>query len=98
MHDHGAAGAERLPQRAPDLLHIVPVDHAHVCQVELLEEEPRRPERFQRFLQLRAEPLDLPPDAGREAGQPRLQHLAGLVAAGVQAQAVEVAGEGADVG
>ena len=54
VHDHRPPGAERLPQRAPDRLHVVAVDHADVGEVELLEEEARGPERLQRLLQLRA--------------------------------------------
>ncbi len=98
VHHDRPAGAERLLQGAAHGAHVVAVDHPDVGQVELLEQEPRRPEGLQRLLQLRAEALDLAADAGGELREPRLDGLARLVALGVQPQPVEVARQRADVG
>ena len=45
-----------------------------------------------------AEPLDPPPQPERQLGEPVLDPLAGVVEARVEADPVEVAGKGADVG
>ena len=47
VDDDRALGLQRLPQRLPQRLDVVAVDHAHVGEVELLEEEAGRPERLQ---------------------------------------------------
>jgi hypothetical protein len=79
-------------------VHVVTVDHAHVGEVELLEEEPRRPVGLDRRLDLRAEALDSFAEAERQLRQPILDPLARVPEARVEADPVEVAREGADVG
>ncbi len=74
------------------------VDDADVGEVELLEEQARRPVGLDRGLDLGAEPLERAPEAERKVGQPLLGLRAGLVPARVQPHAVEVAGDRADVG
>ena len=76
---------------------VVAVDHSHVGDVELLEEEPRRPVGLQRLLHDRPQPLDPLADAGGKPGEPGLDLLARLVQLGVHPDAVEVARQRADV-
>ena len=97
VHDHRPVGLERLADRLAQRLHVVAVDHADVGEVELLEEEPGRPVRLQRLLQDRAEPLDLAADAGGQLGERLLDVLARVVELRVEAHAVEVARQRADV-
>jgi hypothetical protein len=80
--------------RAP---YLVAVDHADVGEVELLEDQPRRPVGLERLLEDRAEPLDAVADAGRQLRETGLDLLAGLVKARVEAHPVEVPRERADV-
>ena len=90
-----AASASRsaIAQR----LHVVAVDHAHVGPVELLPPQARRPERLDRLLQVRAEALEGGADADRELRQPALDARARVPQLRVQADAVEVARQRADV-
>jgi hypothetical protein len=97
VHDHGAVGLERLPDRLPERLHVVAVDDAHVGEVELLEEETRRPVRLQRLLQDRAEPLHLAADPGRQLRERLLNTLARVVQLRVEAHSVEEPRESAHV-
>src|SRR5207244_11503765 len=83
--------------RLADRADVVAVDHARVGPVQLLPEEPGRPERLDRLLELRAEPLERGADADGEARQRVLDALARLPEARVEAHAVEVARECADV-
>ena len=66
-------GDQRLAQRAAHRAHVVAVDHADVGEVELLPPQPGRPERLDRLLDVRAEPLERGADPGRAAwsGPPR---------------------------
>ena len=98
VDDDRAFGVEGLLQRFAQGADVVAVDHAHVGEVELLEEEAGRPVGLDRRLDLRAEPLDPLAEAERQLGQPVLDPLAGVVEAGVEADPVEVARERADVG
>ena len=94
----GRSASKASRQRLAQGVHVVAVDHAHVGEVELLEEEARRPVGLDRRLDLRPEPLDPPAEAERQLGQPVLDPLAGVVEARVEADPVEVARERADVG
>ena len=94
----GRSASKASRQRLAQGVHVVAVDHAHVGEVELLEEEARRPVGLDRRLDLRAEPLDPPAEPERQLGQPVLDPLAGVVEARVEADPVEVARERADVG
>ena len=97
VHHHRPVRLERLADSLPERLHVVPVDHAHVGEVELLEEEPGRPVGLERLLQDRPESLDPLADPG---GQPRerlLRVLARVVELRVEAHAVEVARQRAHV-
>ena len=76
---------------------VVTVDHAHVGEVELLEQQPGGPVGLDRRLDLGAEPLDLTTEAERQLGEPLLDVLAGVVQARVEPEVVEVARERADV-
>ena len=98
VDDHGTLGGERLTKRAAQRAHVVAVDHAHVGEVELLPPQPGRPERLDRLLDVRAEPLERGAEPGGQLGQAVLDVLASVPELRVQADAVEVAGEGADVG
>ena len=89
-----SASSRRLAQGAD----IVAVDDADVGEVELLEEEPGGPVGLERRLDLRAEPLDPAAQAHRQLGQARLDVLASMPEARVEADAVEVARERADIG
>ena len=60
------------------------VDHAHVGEVELLEEQSRRPVGLDRGLDLGAEALDAPAEAHRQLGEPVLDVLAGVVEPGLR--------------
>ena len=73
------------------------VDRAHVGEVELLEEEARRPVGLDRGLHLGPEPLDPAAEAERQLGEPLLGGRARLVEARVEPHALEVAGDRADV-
>jgi hypothetical protein len=75
----------------------VPVDDADVGQVELLEEEARRPVRLERLLEDRPEPLDPLADARRQPGERLLGLLARVVQLRVEAHAVEIARQRAHV-
>ena len=67
VDDHRAGRRSSASPRArAQRLHVVAVDHAHVGEVELLEEQARRPEGLDRLLQLRPEALDRAADAGRQ--------------------------------
>ncbi len=98
VHDDRPLGRERLAQRAAQLAHVMAVDHAHVGPVELLPPQPGSPERLDRLLQLRTEPLEGGADPAGQAREAALDALAGVPQLGVQAHTVEVAREGADVG
>jgi hypothetical protein len=91
VDDHGAIRHQRLAQRAAQSPHVVAVHHTDVGEIELLEQETRRPERLERFLELWPEALDSPADARGQLRQARLERLARLVAFGIEADAVEVA-------
>ena len=54
VDDDRPVGLERLPQRPAQVGDVVAVDHAHVGDVELLEEQARRPVGLDRRLDLRA--------------------------------------------
>jgi len=97
VDDDRAFGLEGLGQCAAERADVVPVDHAHVGEVELLEEEAGRPVGLDRGLDLGAEALDPPADAERQFRQPVLEVLAGVVEPRVEADPVEGAREGADV-
>ncbi len=97
MDDDRSAGVEPLPQRGAERDDVVAVDRAHVGEVELLEEESRRPVGLDRRLQLGPEPLDLAAEAERQLGEPLLGVRARLVEALVEPRALEVARDCADV-
>ena len=97
VDDDGALGLERGAQRAAQRAHVVAVDDAHVGPVELLPEQAGRPERLDRLLQLRAEPLERRADARGQLGEPLLDALARLPEPGLEPDAVEVARQRADV-
>ena len=80
----GPVGLEGLAQGLAQVGDIVAVDHPDVGEVELLEEQPRRPVGLDRRLDLGPEPLDPLAQAERQLGQPVLDPLAGVVEAGVQ--------------
>ena len=63
----GRSACERVADRAPQRVHVVAVDHAGVGEVELLEEQARRPVGLDRGLDLGAEALDAR-RRGRAAG------------------------------
>ena len=71
---------------------------AEVGPVELLPEQARRGEGLDRLLELRAEALERGADARGQLGELLLDALAGLPQARLEPDAVEVAGERADVG
>ena len=58
VDDDGAVGGEGLPQRPAHGADVMAVDDADVGEVELLEEEARRPVGLDRRLDLGSEPLD----------------------------------------
>ena len=97
VDDDRALGLEGGAQRAAQRAHVVAVDDAHVGPVELLPEQAGRPERLDRLLQLRAEPLERRADAGGQLRQPLLDALARLPQARLEPHAVEVARQRADV-
>ena len=98
VHDDRALGLERGVQRAAQGAYVVAVDDAHVRPVELLPPQAGRPQRLHRLFDLRAEALERRADAARQLGQLLLDALARLPQAGVEADAVEVARQRADVG
>ena len=59
-----AASASRSARRSG--ADVVAVDHAHVGPVELLPPQAGRPERLDRLLEVRAEPLELRADPDRQ--------------------------------
>ena len=97
VDDHRPVGLERLADRLAQRLHVVAVDHADVGEVELLEEQPRRPVGLERLLEDRPEALDPLADPGGQPGQRLLGVLARVVELGVEAHAVEVARQRAHV-
>jgi hypothetical protein len=97
VDDHRPVGLQRLRKRTAQGGHVVAVDHAHVGEVELLEEEPRRPVGLHRGLHLGSEPLDPAAQAERQVGEPLLGAGAGLVQARVEPDPLEVAGDRPDV-
>ena len=97
VDDDRAVGLERLAQRFAQRAHVVAVDDPHVGEIELLEEEARRPVGLDRRLDLRPEPFD---PLAEPQGQPReavLDALARVVEPRIQPHTVEVARERADV-
>ncbi len=98
VHDDGPLGGQGLAQRAAHRADVVAVDDAHVGPVELLPPQTRRPEGLERLLDVGAEALEGGADAGRQLGQAALEVLAGVPQARVEAHAVEVARQRADVG
>ena len=97
MHDHRAIRGERRLEVLAQDGDVVAVERAHVGEVQLLEQQPRRRVGLDRRLDLGADALDLPPEAERQLGQARLDLLAGVVQARVCAQALKRARERADV-
>ncbi len=97
VHHDRPFGRERLAQGLAQRAHVVPVDHAHVGPVELLPPQPRRPEGLDRLLQVRPEPLERRADPARQACEAALDARAGVPQLRVQADAVEVARQRADV-
>ena len=93
----GRSASSASPSARRSAPHVVAVDHAHVGEVELLEQEPGRPVGLDRLLELRAEALDPAAEAERQLRQPLLDALAGVVEPRVEADAVEVARQRADV-
>jgi hypothetical protein len=85
--------ADRLAQR----LHVVSVDHADVGEVELFEEQARRPVCLQRLLEDRADALDPLADPSRQPRERLLGVLPRVVQLGIEAHAGEVARERTDV-
>ena len=98
VHDHRALRGQSLTQGRPERFDVVSVDHAHVGPVELLPPKSRRPEGLDRLLQVRPEALEGRADADRQPRQAPLDLGAGVPQLGVQADAVEVARQRADVG
>ncbi len=98
VHDDRPFGRQRLPERLAQALQVVPVDHAHVGPVELLPPQPRRPEGLDRLLQVRTEALERRADSDRQAGEAALDVRARMPQLRVQPDAVEIQGQGADVG
>src|SRR5881394_2160950 len=97
VDDDRAVRLEGFAQSVAQSMHVMAVDYAHVGEVELLEEEARRPVGLDRRLDLRSQPFDSSTQAERQLGQPVLNPLAGVVEARVEPHAVEVARERADV-
>ncbi len=97
VDDDGAVGVKGLAESIAQRVDVVAVDHAHVGEVELLEEEAGRPVGLDCRLDLRPEPFDPLAEAERQLGQPVLDALAGVVETAVEPHPVEVAREGADV-
>ena len=97
VDDDGPIGLERVADRPSERADVVAVDHPDVGEVELLEKEPRRPVGLDRRFQLWPQALDPLPEAERKPRERVLHALAGVVEAGVQPEAVEVARERADV-
>ena len=97
VHHDGPVRVERVAHRLAHRADVVAVDHADVGQVELLEQEARRPVGLQRLLQDRAEALEALAHPDRQARQRLLDVLARVVELRVQPDAVEVAGQSADV-
>ena len=98
VDDHGTFGVESLAQGLAQGVHVVAVDHPHIGEVELLEEESGRPVGLDRRLDLRPQPFDPLAEAERQLGQAVLDPLAGMEEAWVEPDPVEVARERADVG
>ena len=98
VDDDRAVGLEGLLERLAEGADVVAVDDADVGEVELLEEQARRPVGLDRRLDLGPEALDPLAEAERQVGEPLLGLGAGVVPARVQPHAVEVAGDRADVG
>jgi hypothetical protein len=98
VEDDRSAGLQRLAKRASQHPHVVAVDHAHVREVELLEQQTRRPVGLDRRLDLGTEALDPLAEAQRELREPLLDSLARLVQPRIQAHALEVARQRPDVG
>ncbi len=96
VDDDRPLGAQGVPDRATQRAHVVAVDHADVREVQLLEQQPGRRVGLDRRLDLRAEPLD-PLAHERQPGQALLDPLTCVVEARVEAEALEVACESADV-
>ena len=91
--------ASKARRRAPrSCVHVMAVDDAHVGPVELLPPQAGRGEGLDRLLELRAEALEGGADAGRQLRQLLLDALARPPQPGLEAHAVEVARERADVG
>ena len=78
-------------------MHVVPVDHADVGEPQLLEEHAGHEERLHRLLDVLAQPVRLPAD-GRDLGDAVLEVLAQPRERRVEADAVEVELQRADVG
>ena len=84
VQHHRTLGLQRRRERAAHRADVVPVDDADVGEVELLEEQARRPERLDRLLDLRAQPLDAIADAGRQPREALLELLAHLYRPGLR--------------
>ena len=97
VDDDRPLGVQRVADRPAQRADVVAVDHPDVGEVELLEQEPRRRVGLDRRLDLRAQPLDRLAQAERQPGEPLLDPLAGVVERRVEPEALEVAGERADV-
>ena len=98
VDDDRPVGRQRLAQRAAQGGHVVAVDDAGVGPVELLPQQAGGPEGLDRLLELRAEALEGRADAAGQLGQPVLDPLARVPQLRVEADAVEVARQRADVG
>jgi hypothetical protein len=97
VDDDRATRLECLPQRGAKLADVVAIDHPHVGDPELLEEQSGSPVGLDRRLDLGTEPLDPAPEPERQLREPLLDVLAGVEEPRVEADPVEVVGERADV-
>jgi hypothetical protein len=98
VDDHRALRLERVADRPSKGADVVAVDDAHVGEVELLEHQPRRRIGLDRGLQLRANPFEARAEPERQLREHLLHVLAGVVELRVQADALEIARQRADVG
>ena len=97
VHHDRAARVDGLADALAQRVHVVAVDDADVGEAQLLEEHARHEQRLHRLLDVLAEAVGLLAD-GRDARHAALEVLAQPRERRVEADAVEVELQGADVG
>jgi hypothetical protein len=97
VHDHRPARVDRLADTLAQGMHVVPVDDADVGEPELLEEHAGDEKGLHRLLDVLAQPVCLAAD-GRDLGDPVLEVFAQPCEGRIEADAVEVELQRADVG